>query len=421
MTSQAKQAGPATPSPRGRRWSVVAWGLWAVVLVMVGVGIAMTDVGAGGDLFQTLTMALAALSASTVGALVITRFPRNTIGWVLFAGGLAAGVSLGASSLAAYGLLEHPGAVPAAVWFLWLGNLTWLPNLILLAFWLPLLFPNGHLPSPRWRALAAIGVFSMVAGSINNAVQPFSSTVPDSVRNPLELGPAAESVMAAIGGVVTVMGIIALPLAAASLVVRYRRASGVERLQLKWFAYVVGLMAPALAVGLILGGYSTGPLGAISTAAWAIVTLGLGLLPAAVGLAVLRYRLYSIDVVIRRTIVYGPLALLLGGAYICSILLLSTVFAPITRGNSVAVAASTLLVAGLFQPVRRRIQAGVDRRFYRSRYDAARELAGLSRQLVSEMDLDGVRRGVVEMIDRTLQPASVAVWLSRRHDRQGVD
>jgi hypothetical protein len=200
-------------------------------------------------------------------------------------------------------------------------------------------------------------------------------------------------------------------LALASLVLRYRRGSGIEREQLKWFAVVMAIAGPALVVGALTFNDTSGLGAEVSTAAFNISSLGMALLPVAIGIAILRYRLYDIDLVIRRTLVYGVLAVLLAVAYGGSVLLLSAVLAPLTAENSLAVAGSTLLVAALFSPVRNRVRSIVDRRFYRSRYDATRELADLSQRLRGEVDLDGVKAEVVATIGRTLQPTSASIWL----------
>jgi len=189
--------------------------------------------------------------------------------------------------------------------------------------------------------------------------------------------------------------------------------AGRRRQQLRWLAGVIAIVVPSLVVAIVTGGETSGIGLDISNLAWALTLVGFALIPVAIGIAILRYRLYEIDVVIRRTLVYGVLAALLAATYGGSVLLLSALLAPITSGNSLAVAGSTLVVAALFSPVRSRIQSLVERRFYRSRYDAEREVNDLSLRLRNEVELDGVTSAVIGTIGRTLAPTSASIWLRK--------
>jgi len=363
---------------------------------------------------------IAALVTATVGAVLVTRLPRHRIGWLLVLGGLVLAAGGGTTGLADYGLVVHPGGIPGAVWLAWVSQTTWAPEIAVLFILLPLFYPSGRLPSPRWRAVVVIGIALVVVGGVSSALSPW---VPDPfpVANPLAVGGAVGSLIWFVNYVLaTVLVVSGGALALASLVVRYRRGSTIERQQLKWFAAVASVTLMAGLVSIAANSISgavppTGTLGVVNTVASLFIYVGLGLLPAAIGLAILRYRLYDIDLVIRRTLVYGALAVLLAAAYGGSVLLLSALLAPLTAQNSLAVAGSTLLVAALFSPVRGRVRSIVDRRFYRSRYDAGRELANLSARLGGEVDLDGVQTEVLGLVTRTLQPVSASIWLRDRH------
>ena len=200
-------------------------------------------------------------------------------------------------------------------------------------------------------------------------------------------------------------------LAMASLVVRYRRAVGVERQQLKWFAAVIAIAGPALAIAILTSGTTSGTIADVSGATWGIAVISLALLPVAIGIAILRYRLYEIDRLISRTIGYATVTGVLVVVFAAAILLFQAVLAPLTQGNTVSVAASTLVVAALFQPLRRRVQSRVDRRFNRARYDAERIVAAFAGRLRDEVDLGQLRTEITAAVDHTVQPIAVSLWL----------
>ena len=406
--------------PAGRRpiTAILAAIVWTLSLLSLATGLLLAPwSGAGAvDIPTAVASSLAVISLVTVGAILVVRLPRNLIGWLLLGSGLSIAVNLGTSGLADYGLSQHPGSVPGAVWMALLSNVTWVPFIICLGFYLPLLYPSGHLPSRRWRPVAASGLIAIAFLTIQNVLAPFpTGSFPPADQNPLAVSGPPGDLVSLLGAAATLIGLAMLPLIVASLVLRYRHAAGIERQQLKWLAAVMAIAGPALLVAIISPGGSSGIWGDLDYVAWLIVTFGFALLPVAIGIAVLRYRLYDIDLVIRRTLVYGALAGLLAIAYGGSVLLLSAVLAPLASENSLAVAGSTLLVAALFSPVRNGVRSVVDRRFYRSRYDASRELADLSQRLRGEVDLDGVQAEVLGTVARTLQPVSASMWLRDRH------
>jgi hypothetical protein len=357
--------------------SVLAWSLFAAFVAIVLATLALVAFGsATGDELTILLL----VGFAVVGTLIATRRPNNAVGWLL----MAIAISLGFSTLTD-SYVRDPSA-PLLAPLAWISTWIWHVWLAGAAILLPLLFPNGRLVSPRWRPVVLVGVLALVLSIFGAALRPgpLDTESPVPIENPLGVG--ATGVMDALATAGDVLLGLGSLLAAASLVVRVRRSRGAKRQQLKWFAYV-GVIAIAglmLAMMQVLLGVEPGEraeagwLEAIGAGGWFIafgaLTIGL---PVATGVAILRHRLYDIDVVINRTLVYGLLTATLAGAYLGSVLL-QLALGPVTSGSSLAVAVSTLGVAALFRPARARIQALVDRRFYRSKYDAARTLEDFS-------------------------------------------
>jgi hypothetical protein len=316
--------------------------------------------------------------------------------------GAAEGVTELATSYSAHALQQTPH-LPAAEIMAWLGSISWIPALSLIIFLL-LLFPSGSLPSARWRwvtRLAGIGIGIAVVGVAfaPHSVDPQGGLKVDnplavpSLKVPLE-------VLIVVGAALILASMVA---GVVALVLRYRRSRGHERLQLKWFTYcavlivVLVLSTADVPTGLLLGAIQAvliGPALAIAT-----------------GVAMLRHRLYDIDVVVNRTLVYGALTATLAAIYVGSVLLLQLALDPVTSDSSLAVAVSTLAVAALFRPARIRIQSVVDRRFYRRRYDAARTLERFSARLREEVDLDALGGELRAVVSDTMEPAHVSLWL----------
>ena len=375
-------------------------------MLLLAIGLLTEPSGNGNDPVTNAVVILAVLSLATVGAILVIRLPRNLIGWLLLACGFLIAFNLGTSGVADYGLNVHPGSVPGAIWLAVLSGLTWMPFSVGLGFYLPLLYPSGHLLSPRWRPVAFLGVVAIVFSTAQNALAPFTpGAFPPADQNPLAIGGPVGDLAALLGAASKVYGVFALPLAAASLVIRYRRASGIERQQLKWLAAVGIIVGPALVVAITAGSTE------VANAAWLIVLVGFALLPVAIGMAVLRYRLYEIDRLISRTIAYGVLTAIVGSLFIGFILVFQAVLAPVTQSNELAVAGSTLLAAALFQPLRRRVQRLVDRRFNRARYDAERTVAAFASRLRDEVDLQQLRAEILANVAHTVEPSSVSLWL----------
>ncbi len=330
---------------------------------------------------------LLAVAYSTVGVLVASRRPGNPVGWVLCAIGLSWGAAHFNSEYAAYALLAAPGSLPAAEAAAWIYSWLWVPGLGLIVF-LALLFPNGQLPSPRWRPFAWLSVLLMAAGTIMAAFSP-GPMLGLTVRNPLGIE-GLPNVYQQLQALMFTLIFVA----SASMLVRLYHARGVERQQIKWVAY-----AGALAGGASLPTYTVleaRGVGWLEVLGYIPVLIGILGVPTAVGIAILRYRLYDIDFLINRTLVYGSLTGVLALVYLGSVVMLQGLFHALTgQGAQLAVVASTLAIAALFNPLRRRVQAFIDKRFYRRKYDARKTLEDFSAKLRDETDLDALNAALV--------------------------
>jgi hypothetical protein len=401
VSRDARPPGPGLWAPR------LAWLLWALTLAGLTADFWLDHLLAlaGGSEVDRLNAAaypvvLAAVSAATVGAVVASRRPRHPVGWLLLATGLTMAADLGVNGYVRYGLVTRPGSLPGASYLAGVSFgifLVW----ISLAGFVLLLTPTGSLPSPRWRWWARVAAAGPVLELLSSAVdpQPLYPEHPE-VGNPLAIPilPAVQIGVGIAGGAII---LISLAVAAVSLVLRYRRARGVERLQLRWLAFAAGLAAGLLAVAVAAG--LAGRDGLVLAALATMVSL----LPLATGAAILRYRLYDLDRIISRTVAYGLLTMLLGGAYAVVVLGLGQ----LVGQRSGVVAAATLAVAAVFGPARRRLQQVVDRRFNRRRYDATRTVAAFAARLRQQVDLDALSAELLAVVEMTVQPAQASLWL----------
>jgi hypothetical protein len=350
---------------------------------------------------------LFAVCFGAVGALLTWRRPGNPVGWIFAAAGLAAAVNFATFE---YGLAASAGhRLPGSAYAGWVQLWIWVPFIALITVYLFLLFPDGHLPAPRWRLVSWLaGGFTVIAVA-GLALNPGSErpNLP-ALSNPFGVTPAGAPLAATAAGLAGLLSCAAL--SAWSLVVRSRRGTATERHQIKWLAYSGSLFAlalvPAVPLSLTLGTPSRIAAGTVMAAAMTM--------PAAVAVAILRYRLYDIDRLISRTLAYAIVTGLLIGVYAGLVLLSTQVFhlhAP------VAVAAATLAAAALFNPIRRRVQRTVDRRFNRARYSAEATVAAFAARLKDAVDLDSVRNDLASVVQAALEPAHVQVWTSPRdHD-----
>jgi hypothetical protein len=388
----------------GRRPAIAfVWTMWIISAAFVAVSLVTAD---GLDnLLPAAALGLTAISFATVGAVLVSRLPTNPIGWLLASGGFWFGLGNGATSLGNYGLVAHPGSVPGAVWFAWFSEWTWAPAVgaILL---LLLVYPTGRLLSRRWLPEAAGAILLIALLSFGGAFGQWTSgQFPEA--NPLAIAGSMPDLLTVLLGPIASLVVLS---AVASLAIRFRRSAGIERAQLKWFAAVAAVSLPAFFIGTGLFGTS-GLAGAIATVCDLLAFVGFALLPVAIGVAVLRYRLFEIDRLISRTIAYGLLTATVGGLFVGGILVLGAALGSVTGSNELAVAGSTLLVFALFQPLRRRLQRVVDRRFNRARYDAERTVAAFTARLADEVDLEHLRAEILGTVSAAVEPISVSMWL----------
>ena len=396
-------------SGRAAVWT--AWGLWASTVLAMVLALLLASLNEpSSSLRTTALISLVILAFSTVGALIGSRRPGNPIGWLFCSGALAWILGELALEYGVYALITAPGSLPAGGWVAWFG--AWARGMgwfLLVLFLLPL-FPNGRLPSPRWRPLlwgtvGFVGLFTLVSW--------FSSESVDfrlaSVRNPLGIELEAVDVLGE--AMYLSLPLLIVPSGAAAIV-RFRRSRGDERQQLKWFAYAAALMVVVFAAWISLALAGLAPSNALM---WTVPLLGL---PTAVGVAVLKYRLYDIDLLINRTLVYGALTAVLAVLYFAGVVVIQYALRATTGQESpLAVVASTLAIAALFNPLRRRVQSFVDRRFYRSKYDAGWVLADFSARLRDETDLDKLDEDLLATVRETVQPAHVSLWLREQATR----
>jgi hypothetical protein len=355
-----------------------------------------------------LVLGLVLLLFGWFGALIVSRRPDHPIGWLLCAFGIVAGLTDFATEYAIYGLLTRPGAVPAAGAAAWLASWIFAAELTLLAGLL-VLFPSGRPPSPPWRGvlwLAGIGAGLAVVGAL--ALWPLRGI------SLLQLGtPEPPGALGMLYNLGFWAAMAALFGAVAALVARFRRSRGAERQQIKWLVYAVLVIVLGFPLPAVFGSLIGSEL-----AADVVYALLVAPIPIAVGVAILRYRLYDIDRLINRTLVYGLLTALLAGIYAAVVLVLGQVFGGVGGDPpSWAVAGATLAVAALFQPARRRIQAVVDRRFNRRKYDAAKTVEAFSVRLRDEIDLDALAAELLAVVDETVQPAKASLWLRPPSER----
>jgi hypothetical protein len=346
-------------------------------------------------------LAVALLVYPTVGLLIASRRPENAIGWLFCGVGIPLALSTFSYAYATYALVTAPGSLPGGTVAAWLTTWLQLPVLFGIPALMFLLFPDGRLLGRRWRPVLGLTAAAMLGIGVAPALAPgpMADAAVEGTVNPAGIagaGPLLDVVAVAAGAV----ALLSMLLGVISLTLRFRRSRGVERLQLKWF--VAAAVAFILAC---LGAFFVFPENDVPFGLLVVGTFA-GI-PIAAGVAILRYRLYDIDVVINRALVYGALSATLGAAYLMIVLLVG-----LAVGRSgFAVAVSTLAVAALFRPARARIQDVVDRRFYRRRYDAAQTLEAFGSRLRDELDLEALTADLRGVVSETVQPAHVSVWL----------
>jgi hypothetical protein len=394
-------------TPRTASW--LAWSLWALSVALTALSLlllALIRSHPGTHIFDWWLGNATIVIDVTVGAIVASRRPENPVGWLLCLSGIAVSTSSFTSQYAIYSLLAQPNSLPAGEAMAWIAAWT-LPVMNGLQVSYLLLFPTGRLPSRRWRWLAWLTVAYVLVGVITAAFSPgayLGSLGP--IRNPL----GVEGFTNVYKAILYTLSPILFLAAALSVFMRLRRSVGVERQQIKWLAYA----AAGLAISVILIIISI-VIDAPRWYEWAANAIFVAVIPGvpiSIGIAILRYRLYDIDIIINRTLVYGSLTATLVVLYFGGIVVLQRLFVLLTgQRSTLAVVASTLLIAALFTPLRRRIQSFIDRSFYRRKYDARKTLEAFSSKLRDETDLNALSEDLTSVVRETMQPAHVSLWL----------
>jgi uncharacterized membrane protein YhdT len=423
VTAAARQQGRGIGGKSYRAAALLAWSLCALTLVLTALSLWLSNLNLhhpGAPVYEPwLDNTLGALSYAPVGALVASRRPSNPVGWLVCLYGFVISISYICAEYAIYALLAEPHSLPAGEASAWL--LSWLlPVIIGLTVFALLLFPTGKLPGSRWWRFAWLSAIWTLLAMITGA---FSSGalvgVLGPIQNPLGIEGLTNIYLALLLFVSPPLQIAA----AFSLFVRLRRAGGVERQQIKWFAYA----AVATVGGGTLAYVIPSVLDTPTWFEWAGFVINVVFVPAvpvSVGIAILRYRLYDIDLLINRTLVYGSLTATLLAVYFGGVATIQTLFRAFTgheQQPQLAVVVSTLAIAAMFNPVRRRIQSFIDRRFYRQKYDAARTLDAFSARLRDETDLGSLNEELITVVRETMQPEHLSLWLrpdTASRDRQ---
>ena len=394
-------------STRAASW--LAWSLWALSAMLTVLSLLLLVLNLSYPNVHVydywLENTLSAALFSSVGAVVASRRPENPVGWLLCLLGIGFGIGHSSSQYAIYALLARPEALPAGEAMAWISS--WiLPPIIGLQVFSFLLFPTGRLPGRGWRWLAWLTVAFIVAGVISSAFSFGANSGLGPVQNPL----GKEGFSRFYDAVLFVSSLLYVAVAY-SLFVRLRRVGGVERQQIKWFAYAAVATISGTTIAYSIPDTIDTPLW-FEWVGYALVIVTTPAIPVSIGIAILRYRLYEIDRIINRTLVYGSLTVTLVALYFGGIVVLQRIFVLLTgQQSTLAVVASTLVIAALFTPLRWRIQSFIDRRFYRKKYDTRKILEAFSAQLRDETDLDALGRDLVGVVRETMQPAHVSLWL----------
>jgi hypothetical protein len=417
----------------GRRWLAV--GIWVATVVLVVMALILLARNGSAPSFGRIAAArgqrtvaaaagvLCTLAFVTVGATVVWHRRRHVVGWLFSLVGLCLAIQAFAAFYATHALVASPGSLRGGQVMGWVG--TWIssPALLLIPLYCFLLFPDGRLPGPGWRLVAWLDGLVLAMATVRVALRPGPLAVLPSVANPL----GASGIMGRLADGLLGAAMLLLPLAVAgsvgALIVRLRRARGSQRQQLKWFASAAALVA-VIAIPVLPA--------QIASAGWAdvgivVLIVAIAFLPVAAGIAVLRHRLFDIDVLLNRALVYSTVTTVLGAAYAGIVVGVGAVSGGGVGGarggrgggvSSLAVALATLVVAAMFQPARRRVQGMVDRRFNRRRFNAQRTVETFAAQLRQQTDLDALVTGLLAVVDQTMEPTQVSLWLRPTPDRR---
>jgi hypothetical protein len=377
---------------------------WVILGASVGLSVAGLAFSAANEGFNLdlIAFALSFFSVQIVGAILLSHRPDNSIGWIMSGLGLFVALQIFAEGYAPPDR-EFPAGGLVLTWMVAHAYLFIFFSIAMLFF----LFPTGSVTHPRWRLITRAMVMGLVISvvSLYTRPGPLDDESGNGAVNPYAIDAGFLDVMGVVGAVMLLGGVA---LSVVALIIRFRKSSGVTRLQMKWFAGASAIFAAVLTVNLVLRNFFTLP-----AAVDIVLSLVFALIPLSLGNAILRYRLYEIDVFINRALVYGALSAMVVLLYISFVFALQLVLDPITADSDFAVAASTLAVAALFQPLRSRTQAFIDKRFYRRKYDSAQALAGFGARTRDEVDLDALQQDIVSVVRTTIQPAHVALWLNQ--------
>ncbi len=359
---------------------------------------------------------------AVVGALLLVKRPENPIGWIMAAVAFMLSVCITGGYYATYVMLTQGQPDALAVFGAWIFNCFWFLMLALTFVYLPLLFPDGRLLSRRWLPVAVVAGAMPLTVVVLRALMdtiPVNEARGYKIDNPIGIEGLGRVEDLPIYGALNVLFFVGFAGVVASVVVRFRRSRGVERQQMKWFASaIVVLLGGSLAFSAV--SQATG-VRWLDDAGFVLSMAGLASLPATVGIAILRYRLYDIDLLINRALVYGALTAMLALVYFGGVVGLQAAFRTLTgQGSTLAVVASTLVIAALFGPLRHRLQALVDRRFYRRKYDAAKTIAAFNSRLREETDLDALCGDLVGVAGATVQPEHVSLWMRPEKAPEGA-
>ena len=408
---------PSHRPSQSRRTTPIAWGLWALVVaglltLLLWFPLANPGLFRRTDVPNVAAFGAFALAFSTVGALVAARRPANPIGWILCGAAVAYVIGGVGGEYALLSVNTYQGDLPGTTAAMWASSWAWGLGAGSACTFPLLLFPTGALPSRRWMIfvwLSAVGIVLTVVG-IALMPGPIDAEGHPGVLNPFGISGAQPvlRIIQDVGAIAFIVGAIA---GIVSLFVRWRRARGDERQQLKWLTYAAGLLGIAVTTSLAIEAIGPGTERATNLSNF-IVTGSLATIPVAMGIAILRHRLYDIDRIINRTIIYTLLTVFLALVYSAVVIATQAVIG--NDQSPLAVAISTLAAAALFRPARARIQHIIDWRFNRRRYDAVRTLDGFTARLRDEIDLDALSAHLLAVVDETMEPARISLWLKGR-------
>lgn len=405
----------------------LAWFAWVLYLVITFLTVLLTLKNAPSEVLSDSFNDLVLLVFITVGAFIASRRPENPIGWIICTGTLIWALSILALEYGVYGLITAPGSLPGGALMSLFGAVARGIGWYLIMTFLLLLFPNGHLPSSRWRPLAWLIAGLLAAYTITLLLDPnpFINVDPRlaPVRNPLGIAGASD-LFDLFSSFIPLVLLATVVACIASVIVRFRRARGDERQQLKWLAYGT-LLSLLIVVAIIVFMFANVDTGPLSSTLFYLPVLSISISAA---IAILRYRLYTIDILINRTLVYGALTALLALIYFGLVFILQSLVRALAGQFSqtpLVIVGSTLVIAVLFQPLRRRIQQVIDRRFYRRKYDAAKTVEAFSATLRNEVDLNQLNEHLLNVVQETMQPTHVSLWLrhpeSSREQNRSLD